>query len=128
VVVIALKASQQATIRASIGISSPGSASPPPRSYAGTSPATHPGRARSSKAIDTPSFRLVARNSDDPSSELRVEAVYKLLGLVRTKTAGTLRAGSTWAPTPSVSTVLTLSTVIGTLIRVQSKSASPPLT
>jgi hypothetical protein len=67
-------------------------------------------------ALDTPSFRLVARNSGDPSSQLRVEAVYKLLGLVRTKTAGTLRAGSTWAPTQSVSTVLTLSTVVGTLI------------
>ncbi len=67
-------------------------------------------------AIDTPSFRLVARNSGDPSSQLRVEAVYKLLGLVRTKTAGTLRAGSTWAPTQSVSTVLTLSTLVGTLI------------
>jgi hypothetical protein len=67
-------------------------------------------------AIDTPSFRFVARNSGDPSSQLRVEAVYKLLGLVRTKTAATLRAGSTWAPTQSVSTVLTLSTVVGTLI------------
>jgi hypothetical protein len=67
-------------------------------------------------ALDTPSFRLVARNIGDPSSQLRVEAVYKLLGLVRTKTAGTLRAGSTWAPTQSVSTVLTLSTIVGTLI------------
>lgn len=67
-------------------------------------------------AIDTPSFRLVARNSGDPSSQLRVEAVYKLLGLVRTKTAGTLRAGSTWAPTQPVSTVLTLSTIVGLLI------------
>jgi hypothetical protein len=67
-------------------------------------------------AIDTPSFRLVARNSGDPSSQLRVEAVYKLLGLVRTKTAATLRAGSAWGPTQSVSTVLTLSTIVGTLI------------
>ena len=67
-------------------------------------------------SIDTPSFRLVARNSGDPSSQLRVEASYKLLGLVRTKTAGTLRAGSTWAPTQSVSTVLTLSTIVGALI------------
>lgn len=67
-------------------------------------------------ALDTPSFRLVARNGGNPSSQLRVEAVYKLLGLVRTKTAGTLRAGSTWAPTQSVSTVLTLSTLVGTLI------------
>lgn len=67
-------------------------------------------------AIDTPSFRLVARNGGDPSSQLRVEAVYKLLGLVRTRTAGTLSAGSAWAPTQSVSTVLTLSTLVGTLI------------
>jgi hypothetical protein len=67
-------------------------------------------------AIDTSSFRLVARNGGDPSSQLRVEAVYKLLGLVRTKTAGVLRSGSTWAPTQSISTLLTLSTVLGTLI------------
>lgn len=67
-------------------------------------------------ALDTASFRLVARNSGDPSSQLRVEAVYKLFGLIRTKTAGTLSAGSTWAPTQSVSTVLTLSTIVGTLI------------
>ncbi|HWC07653.1 MAG TPA: hypothetical protein VG458_01250 [Solirubrobacterales bacterium] len=67
-------------------------------------------------ALDTPSFRLVARNSGNPSSQLRVEAVYKLLGLIRTRTAGTLRAGPAWAPTQSISTVLTLSTVVGTLI------------
>lgn len=67
-------------------------------------------------AIDTPSFRLVARNSGDPSSRLRVEAVYKLLGLIRTRTAGTLRADPSWAPTQSVSTVLTLSTIVGTLV------------
>lgn len=67
-------------------------------------------------SIDTPSFRLLARNSGDPSSRLRVEAVYKLLGLVRTKTAGTLSAGSAWGPSQSVSTVLTLSTIVGTLI------------
>ncbi|HEY7257043.1 MAG TPA: hypothetical protein VH476_10220 [Solirubrobacterales bacterium] len=67
-------------------------------------------------AIDTPSFRLVARNTGNPASQLRVEAVYRLLGLVRTKTAGTIRAGSSWAPGQSVSTVLTLSPVVGTLI------------
>jgi hypothetical protein len=67
-------------------------------------------------AIDTPSFRLVARNGGDPSSQLRVEAAYKLLGLVRTRTAGTLSAGSAWTPTQSVSTLLTLSTLVGTLI------------
>jgi hypothetical protein len=67
-------------------------------------------------SIDTPSFRLVARNTGDPSARLRVEASYKLLGLVRTRTVGTLQAGSAWAPTQSVSTVLTLSTIVGTLI------------
>jgi hypothetical protein len=67
-------------------------------------------------SIDTPSFRLVARNTGDPSARLRVEASYKLLGLVRTKTAGTIQAGPAWAPTNSVSTVLTLSTLVGTLI------------
>jgi hypothetical protein len=67
-------------------------------------------------SIDTPSFRLVARNTGDPSARLRVEATYKLLGLIRTKTAGTLQAGSAWAPTQSISTVLTLSTLAGTLI------------
>ncbi len=67
-------------------------------------------------SIDTPSFRLLARNSGDPSSRLRVEAVYNLLGLVRTKTAGTLAAGPSWNPSQSVSTVLTLSTVVGILI------------
>lgn len=67
-------------------------------------------------SIDTPSFRLFARNTGDPSSRLRVEAVYKLLGLVRTKTAGTLVAGEAWAPSQSVSTVLTLSTIVGVLL------------
>jgi uncharacterized membrane protein len=66
--------------------------------------------------IDTPSFRLMARNTGDPSSRLRVEAIYPLLGLVRTKVISNLTAGSSWAPTQSVSTVLTLSTIVGTLI------------
>jgi hypothetical protein len=67
-------------------------------------------------AIDTPSFRLMAKNTGDPSSRLRVEAVYSLLGLVRTKVVSNLTAGPTWGPTQSVSTVLGLSTVVGTLI------------
>jgi hypothetical protein len=67
-------------------------------------------------AIDTPSFRLMARNTGDPSSRLRVEAVYSLLGLVRTKVVSDLTASSSWAPTKSVSTVLGLSTLVGTLI------------
>jgi hypothetical protein len=67
-------------------------------------------------AIDTPSFRLMARNTGDPSSRLRVEAVYNLLGLVRTNVVTNLTAGSSWAPSQSVSTVLGLSTIVGTLI------------
>jgi hypothetical protein len=67
-------------------------------------------------AIDTPSFRLMARNTGDPSSRLRVEAVYNLLGLVRTKVVSSLTAGPSWAPTQSISTVLGLSTIVGTVI------------
>ncbi|HVD41222.1 MAG TPA: hypothetical protein VNC16_09505 [Solirubrobacterales bacterium] len=67
-------------------------------------------------SIDTPHFRLLARNTGDPASYLKVEATYLLLGLIRTKTVGTVKAGSTWAPTQQLSTVLTLSTVVGTLI------------
>lgn len=67
-------------------------------------------------SIDTPTFRLLARNTGDTSSGLRVEAVYPLLGLIRTKTISTVYAGSNWAPSQQMSTVLTLSTVVGTLI------------
>jgi hypothetical protein len=67
-------------------------------------------------AIDTPAYRLFARNTGDPSSKLRVEAVYKLLGLVQTKVGATITAGPNWAPTQQISTVLGLSTIIGTLI------------
>jgi len=67
-------------------------------------------------SLDTPVFRLMARNSGDPSSRLRVEAVFNLLGLVRTKTIATVAAGPDWVPTQPVSTVLSLSTIVGTLI------------
>jgi hypothetical protein len=67
-------------------------------------------------SLDTPVFRMFARNTGDPSSRLRVEATYKLLGLVRTKTVSTVAASSDWAPTQQMSTVLTLSTIVGTLI------------
>lgn len=67
-------------------------------------------------SIDTPIYRMFARNTGDPSSRLRVEAVYKLLGLVRTKAVSTVSAGAQWAPTQQMSTVLTLSTIVGTLI------------
>jgi hypothetical protein len=67
-------------------------------------------------SLDTPIFRMFARNSGDPSSRLRVEAVYRLLGLVRTKAVSTVTAGSSWAPTQQMSTVLSLATIVGTLI------------
>ncbi|HET9154401.1 MAG TPA: hypothetical protein VFN85_09830 [Solirubrobacterales bacterium] len=67
-------------------------------------------------SLDTPSFRLVARNSGDTSSGLRVEATYVLLGLVHTKTVSTVYGGSSWAPSQQMSTVLSLSTIVGTLI------------
>jgi hypothetical protein len=67
-------------------------------------------------SLDTPIFRIFARNTGDPAAGLRVEATYKLLGLVRTKTVSTVKAGPEWAPSQQMSTVLTLSTVVGTLI------------
>jgi len=67
-------------------------------------------------SIDTPHFRLLARNTGNPAATLRVEATYSLLGLVRTRTVGTVSGASGWAPTQQVSTVLTLATVVGTLI------------
>lgn len=67
-------------------------------------------------SLDTPTFRLLARNTGNASSGLRVEAVYPLLGLIRTKTISTVSAGPSWAPSQQMSTVLTLSTIVGTLI------------
>jgi hypothetical protein len=67
-------------------------------------------------SIDTPSFRLLARNTGDPASYLKVEATYPLLGLIRTKTLSTVKSAPSWAPTQQMSTVLTLSTIVGTLI------------
>lgn len=67
-------------------------------------------------SLDTPILRMMARNSGDPSSKLRVEATFSLLGLVRTNVVNNLTAGSNWAPTKELSVVLGLSTIIGTLI------------
>jgi hypothetical protein len=67
-------------------------------------------------SLDTPIFRMFARNTGDPSSRLRVEAVYKLLGIVRTKAVSTVTAAPAWAPTQQMSTVLSLATIVGTLI------------
>lgn len=67
-------------------------------------------------SIDTPVLRMVARNSGDPSSRLRVEARYVLLGLLRTNVINDVRAGASWAPTKELSVVLGLSTIVGTII------------
>lgn len=67
-------------------------------------------------SIDTPLFRFVARNTGDPSSRLRVDATYSLLGLVRTNVVNTVTSGSSWAPSKQMSTVLGLSTIVGTLL------------
>lgn len=67
-------------------------------------------------SIDTPLIRLLARNTGNPSSRLRVEAVYSLLGLVRTNVVNTLSAGASWEPGKPMSTVLGLSTIVGTIL------------
>ncbi|MGN6256757.1 MAG: hypothetical protein ACTHN3_03265 [Solirubrobacterales bacterium] len=67
-------------------------------------------------SIDTPIFRLFARNTGDPSSGLRVEATYVLLGVLRTKALSTVYAEPSWAPSQQLSTVLSLSTLVGTVI------------
>jgi len=50
-------------------------------------------------SVDTPILRMVARNTGDPSSRLRIEAVYPLLGAIRTKVVNNVTAGPKWAPT-----------------------------
>jgi hypothetical protein len=67
-------------------------------------------------SIDTPLIRLLARNPGNPSSRLRVEAVYSLLGLVRTNVVNTVSAGASWEPGKPMSTVLGLSTIVGTIL------------
>jgi hypothetical protein len=78
-------------------------------------------------SLGTPIFRMVARNGGSPYSRLRVEAFYRLLGLVRTRTLSTVTSGSEWAPTQQMSTVLTLSTILGTLIPASIQIRITPL-
>lgn len=80
----------------------------PARSSAGSPPIC--------MAIDTPVFRFMVRNSGDPASKLRIEARYKLLGLLRTNVVSDIVAGPAWSPSRPISTVLGLSTIVGTLI------------
>ena len=69
-------------------------------------------------SIDTPLFRLLARNSGNPSSTLRVEAIYNVLGLglLHTTVSNSVSAGQEWVPTQGMSPFLGLSTVLGTLV------------
>ena len=69
-------------------------------------------------SINTPVFRLLARNSGNPSSTLRVEATYNVLGLglLHTTVSNTVTAGREWVPTQEMSPFLGLSTVLGTLV------------
>lgn len=67
-------------------------------------------------SIDTPVLRMFARNTGDSSSRLRVEAIYSLLGAVRTNVVNNVTAKPSWAPTQELSVVLGLSTIVGTLI------------
>lgn len=67
-------------------------------------------------SIDTPMLRFMVRNGGDPSARLRVEAVYSLLGLARTNLVNTVTAGQSWEPSKQLSTVLGLSTIVGTVL------------
>lgn len=67
-------------------------------------------------SIDTPILRMVVRNGGDPTSRLRVEAVYSLLGALRTNVVNDVTADSSWEPTQEMSVVLGLSTIVGTVI------------
>jgi hypothetical protein len=78
-------------------------------------------------SIDTPLFRFVARNGGDPSSRLRVDAVYSLLGLVHTNVVNTITAGASWQPSRQMSTVLGLSTIIGTILPSSIEVSFTPL-
>jgi hypothetical protein len=59
---------------------------------------------------------MLVSNGGDPTSRLRVEAVYSLLGLVRTSVVNDVSAGSAWKPSQELSVVLGLSTIVGTVI------------
>jgi hypothetical protein len=67
-------------------------------------------------ALETPFMRSMVRNTGVPDSRLRVEVVYKLLGLVRTTVVTDMRAGDEWVPSRYISPTLGLSTIVGTLI------------
>jgi hypothetical protein len=57
-------------------------------------------------AADTPTFRLLARNTGTPSSTLRVEVVFGPAGKKESKVVADITAGSAWAPTKVLSLAL----------------------
>jgi hypothetical protein len=57
-------------------------------------------------AVDTPTFRLLARNQGAATSKLRVEVVFGPAGKKESKVAGDITAGSAWAPTKVLSLAL----------------------
>jgi hypothetical protein len=67
-------------------------------------------------SLETPLIRMLARNTGDPSSKLKVESTYSLFGLIKTGQSYIVSGGKDWAPTQEMSTVLTLSPVLGTLV------------
>ena len=70
---------------------------------------------------------MFARNTGDPSSRLRVEMTYSLNKYVRTAASYTLAAGSSWAPTPEISTLGTLAPPIGNFIPTSIQVRIAPL-
>jgi hypothetical protein len=78
-------------------------------------------------ALDTPVMRVMTRNTGDPRSRLRAEVTYRLLGLVRTTVVTDMTSGATWRPSPFISPVLGLSTIVGTLIPASVQITFRPL-
>ena len=58
----------------------------------------------------------MVRNTGSAGSRLRVEVDYLLLGLLRTRVVQDVTAGASWVPSPYISPVLGLSTIVGTVI------------
>ncbi len=77
-------------------------------------------------SLETPSIRMFARNTGDPSSKLKVEETYSL-GVVHTAAVYTVTAGTNWAPTREMSTVTTLAPLLGTVVPGSIKVRVSPL-
>jgi hypothetical protein len=78
-------------------------------------------------ALDTPVMRSMVRNTGDPTSRLRVEVTYRLLGLVQTKVATDVHADDAWMPSSYISPTLGLSTIVGTVLPAAVQVTFQPL-